>query len=109
MKIIKVSILVFIVVFFTSCSCIQHVQGIVIDAETQLPIDSVKVELSKYPNMFVLTDSLGKFEYVTRAAFVDCTHRISLSFEKEGYNKETNEYKSCCTYDAVVILKKHCR
>ncbi len=32
MKFLKVTILVFIVVAFTSCNCLHHVKGIVVDS-----------------------------------------------------------------------------
>jgi hypothetical protein len=39
MKIIKISILVFIVSVFSSCDRVQYAQGVVIDSETRLPIN----------------------------------------------------------------------
>ena len=43
MKNIKTYLLLLVFGFFASCDCLQHVQGIVFDAETQLPIDSVMI------------------------------------------------------------------
>ena len=44
MKFLKVTILAFIVVAFTSCDCLQHIQGVVVDSETRLPINKVMVK-----------------------------------------------------------------
>lgn len=31
---------------------------------------------------------------------------LSLCFAKEGYNKLTKKYKSCCTDNAIIVLEK---
>jgi len=104
MRIIKTSILlVFISAVFTSCDCLQHVQGVVIDSETQLPIDSVMV--IRDAKRIIYTDSLGNFEITSMTGGLFGCPKIVLFFEKEGYNKATKKYKSCCTDNAVVILK----
>jgi len=105
MKIIRVSVLVFIVVAFISCDCLRHVQGVVIDFETRLPIDKVMVK-ENGRDWAIHTDSLGNFEFTSMTGGLFGCPKISLSFEKEGYNKDTKKYKSCCTDNAVVVLKK---
>ena len=85
MKFLKVTILVFIVVAFTSCKCLHHVQGIVIDSETRLPIDNVVVKESGM--YFMHTDSCGNFEITSMTGGIFGCPKISLSLEKEGYNK----------------------
>ena len=107
MKSMKVSILLIIVAVFTSCDCLQHVQGVVIDSATRLPIDKVMVkENSK--DWVIHTDSLGNFGFTSKTGGLGLSNcpKISLSFEKEGYKKATRKYKSCCTDNAVVILEK---
>ena len=105
MKVIKVSILVFIIVVFASCDCLQHVQGVAVDSITRLPIDKVMVkEVSK--NWIIYTDSLGNFEFTSMTGGLFGCPKISLSFEKEGYSKVTKKYKSCCSDNVVVILEK---
>ena len=105
MKLLKISILVFILAAFSSCDCLQHVQGVVIDSETQLPINKVMVK-EKSKDWIGYTDSLGYFEYTSMTVGLFGCPRVSLSFEKEGYNKTTNIYKSCCTDNTIVILEK---
>jgi len=100
----KLTLLVFIFAVFTSCDCFQHVQGIVIDSETQLPIDSVKV--MRDAERIIYTDSFGNFEIASVTGGLFACPKISLSFEKEGYNKATKKYKSCCTDNTVVVLEK---
>ena len=108
MKILNVSILVFIVAIFVSCDCLQHIQGTVIDAETRLPIK--KVMLQEKNNARVLyTDSLGNFEFTAMTGGLFGCHKISLSFEKEGYIKTNEKYKSCCTDNVVVVLEKQAK
>jgi hypothetical protein len=81
------------------------VQGVVIDSKTQLPIKKVKVEVIKEPHIIIYTDSLGKFEFLSKKIGLPCCPQISVSFEKEGYNKATKKYKSW-TDNAVVVLEK---
>ena len=105
MKMLKVSIFLFIVAAFSSCDCLQHVQGVVIDSQTRLPIDKVVITENSR-DWVVYTDSLGYFEYTSMTVGLFGCPRVSLSFEKEGYNKTTNIYKSCCTDNTIVILEK---
>ena len=104
MNIIKISLLLFIVTAFASCDCLQHVQGVVVDSETQSPID--KVMITKDISGIIYTDSLGNFEVTSMTSGLFGCPKVSLSFEKEGYNKTNKTYKSCCTDNAVVVLEK---
>ncbi|MDL2257413.1 hypothetical protein LJC06_04330 [Bacteroidales bacterium OttesenSCG-928-I14] len=101
---IKVGLLLFIVTIFISCDCIQHVQGTVIDYETQLPIEDVAV--IKFIDGIIYTDSLGNFDVTAMTGGLFGCPKLSLSFEKEGYNTATKKYKSCCTDNTVVTLKR---
>ena len=105
MKKIKISLLVFIFAVFTSCDCLQHITGFTIDYETQLPIDKAMVKDTD-TDRIIYTDSLGNFEYRAKVIGLFGCPNIKLSFEKEGYKKVTKRYKSCCTDNAVVVLKK---
>lgn len=104
MKIIKISILLFVFAAFASCDGVQHVRGVVIDADTRLPIDNVMVnQTSKSTTWAEYTDSLGYFDYFAVIPGFPIP-KISLSFEKEGYIKVTKKYDSCP--NAVVVLQK---
>lgn len=104
MKFIKICILVLVFVASTSCDCLQHVTGVVVDFETQLPIDNVKI--IRDTSRVVYSDSLGYFVFTSMTGGVFGCPKILLSFEKEGYIKENKKYKSCCTDNSVVVLKK---
>ena len=109
MKFIKVTILVFIVVAFTSCDCLQHIQGVVVDSETRLPINKVMVKrvMAKEDsrNRAIYTDSLGNFEITSMTGGIFGCPKISLSLEKEGYNKVKKNYK-WCTGNVVIALER---
>ena len=109
MKFLKVTILAFIVVAFTSCDCLQHIQGVVVDSETRLPINKVMVEIvmakEHSRNRPIYTDSLGNFEITSMTGGILGCPKISLSLEKEGYNKVKKKYK-CCTGNVVIALKR---
>lgn len=105
MKVLKISILVFVVAIFVSCDCLQHVQGVVIDAKTQLPIDKVMVKESSR-DWIIHTDSLGHFEITSMTGGLFGCPKILLSFEKKGYIKIYKKYKSCCTDNVIVVLEK---
>ncbi len=111
MKIIKLNILILIFAFITSCDCFRQVQGIVIDSETHLPIDSVivtDVEIAdslRSLDSVIYTDSLGSFNYTSMSAGLFGCPKVLLVFEKKGYEKIIRKYKSCCTNNTTVILK----
>jgi len=105
MKILKISILIFTFAVLNSCDCLQHVQGVVIDSETRLPIDKVMIKENSR-DWVIHTDSLGNFEFTSVTGGLFGCPKISLSFEKEWYNKATKKYKSCCSDNVVVVLEK---
>ena len=47
MKMRKIFWLLFVSVILTSCDCLQHVQGVKLDSDTQLPIDKDKRVVEK--------------------------------------------------------------
>lgn len=104
MNALYVSILIFTAAF-TSCDCLQHLQGVVIDSETRLPIDRVIIKENRRDRV-IHTDSLGNFELTSITGGLFSCPKISLSFEKEGYSKEIKKYESCCTDNVVVVLEK---
>ena len=104
MKFLRVTILVFIVVAFTSCDCLQHIQGVVVDSETRLPINKVMAKEDSR-NRAIYTDSLGNFEITSMTGGILGCPKISLSLEKEGYDKVKKKYK-CCTGNVVIALER---
>lgn len=96
---------------FVSCDCLQHVQGIVLDAETQLPIDSVIIVDNNLPDsllttdLILYTDSIGGFDFSSKVVGLFGCPKISISFKKEGYEITNKKYKSCCNEGVIVSLK----
>jgi len=113
MKIIKISLLVSVFAVLNSCTFLRYVQGTVIDADTQLPIDKVIIknvednceDLIVDTDCFIRTDSLGNFEIFSPTAGLFVCPKISLSFEKEGYKKVTKKYRNW-NDNIVVVLEK---
>jgi hypothetical protein len=108
MRIVKVALFAFTTaVIIHSCDCLQHVHGIVIDAETQLPLENALIKKAESKGVVcIYTDSLGCFDFTAiRGALFSCP-KISLSFEKKDYIGVNKEYKSCCTENVVIDLKK---
>ncbi len=103
-------LLLFLACCCVSCECFQHVQGVVIDSVTRLPIDHVTVKNTRIKNSDIYgtlhTDSLGHFDISPKAIGLFGCPKVSLSFEKEGYKKVIIKYKSCCTDDTEVVLEK---
>lgn len=88
-----------------SCDCILHIEGVVIDAETQLPLANVKIEDTKNSHTFY-TDSLGRFYYSILEGCVFNPAKALYSFEKEGYITIHREYESTHGDSLVIALKK---
>lgn len=104
MKITKISILLFTVIVFVSCDCLQSVQGSVVDEATKQPISNVIVIKDNRDTIY--TDSIGNFKIIgMTGGFFGCP-KLSLSFVKEGYHKTTKRYPSCCKESSIVGLKK---
>ena len=104
MNILKISVLIFAFSFLVSCRCYRQVNGVVIDFSTREPIGNVTIidEIDRV----IYTDSIGHFEYFSMHGKLLRCGKISLSFEKEGYIKTNKKYKSCCTDNAPIVLKK---
>ena len=108
----KIKIIIIIILFvgtlFISCDCLVHIQGVVIDSKTRLPIDSVLVKENMSCDCsereVIYTDSLGFFEYNSMVG--GFCPKFSLSFDKEGYKKKTKKFKSYYRKDIVTVVLK---
>lgn len=93
---LMICVTMFVATFFISSDCLVHIQGVVIDSKTRLPIDSVLVKENVSCDICdredIYTDSLGIFEYNSMVGGLFCP-KSSLSFEKEGYKKKIKKYK----------------
>ena len=105
---LMICVTMFVATFFISCDCFVHIQGVVIDSKTRLPIDSVLVKENVSCDICdredIYTDSLGIFEYVSMVG--GFCPRSSLSFEKEGYKTKTKKYRNYYKDIVTVVLKR---
>lgn len=83
MKIVYGIMLEVICTVIFSCDCLHHIQGVVIDAETQLPI--YKVIITKNKNGVIYTDSLGSFEFTSMTGGLFGCSKISLFFKMVAF------------------------
>ena len=76
--------------FLSGCDCVQHGNGVVLDATTNLPIDSVKIKrISKRESEWVFySEKNGRFEasYIS-GGFWGCPD-LELEISKEGYRSQ---------------------
>lgn len=113
MKSIEISILLSVFTVLSSCTFSRYVQGVVIDTETKLPVSKVIVKIVEENNLdlivdtdsFVYTDSLGGFELLSPTAGLFICPKMTLSFEKEGYNEVIKKYRNW-NKNVVILLKK---
>ena len=106
LKMLKIIVLLFVSIALVSCDCFRHVQGTVIDYETKLPIDSVLIKVEREPHIIIYTDTLGEFGFLSKKVGLPFCPAIKTSFEKKGYKKTIKKYRSCCTDNDIVELKK---
>ena len=128
--ILSVSLFCLVAVLFTSCDCIQHIQGVVVDSETQLPIEGVMVrtdflvdsvaqtntDMVMPNNAYGIdwdsgvngkyTDSSGNFEFTYMTGVIFVRPKIPLIFEKEGYDVFRKKFKGYNKDTVTVVLKK---
>lgn len=77
-------------VFFESCEGFRCTENVVQDKATNLPIDSVLVEVISADSKIVYTDIAGKFDVCNRmGGCIDKCKDIVLRFSKAGYKTIT--------------------
>ncbi|HNW98234.1 MAG TPA: hypothetical protein PKK00_07490 [Bacteroidales bacterium] len=105
-------VLALLILFIYSCDCIQHVQGVIIDSSTKVPVDSSSItryykgDTVNIHNGCLYTDINGRFEFTTMAGGLFGCPRIRLLIKKEGYEALIKEYRSCCTDNDTILLKR---
>ncbi|MDR1005413.1 MAG: carboxypeptidase-like regulatory domain-containing protein [Bacteroidales bacterium] len=116
-KIIKVNIAIIIFITLYSCTFSRYVQGVVIDAETQTPIENARIRIENIPDSIevapmtdeessIYTDSIGRFEIFSPTAGLFVCPKMTLSFEKEGYNKVTKKYRNWNDNEVIILEKQ---
>jgi len=116
MKIKNIAGFILLVSLLTSCDCFRHIQGVVVDAETGLPIADSEVFIdysskdtlnnSKYKTY---TDSTGVFEYTYMKSGICGCSKTKLLIKKQAYNDVVKKYKSYranANKDTIYLFKK---
>jgi len=122
---IKKPTIVFLLAFFSSCETVQHVRGVVVDADSQMPIEDVVVyqilpskdsallnhtsdkECHPSETLSYVSDSHGRFNFMhVTGSFTYRCPTLTLCFEKEGYLPVMMTYESCSTDSTIVFLKR---
>jgi hypothetical protein len=108
MKFLATTTFLFIAFFaFTSCDCLQRANGIVLDKQSNLPLDSVTVKRVPYADNGYegyKTDGKGKFEiHFITGGLKSCSH-FKLAFSKKGYETLIKDFKACCSENDTILL-----
>ena len=112
MKHFKLYLLIGITVFVYSCDTLQHVQGVVINYNSKAPIDSVKITnfyrdtTNVLPVNCIYTNSNGRFDFKAMTGGLLWSSKLKLIIEKDGYENLIKEYRSCCSDNDTIFLKK---
>lgn len=75
----------------TSCDCIQHLTGTVIDAQTDQPIQDAHVQKKNKKNYKADTDEKGNFEIRSISGGLFGCPPMTIIVSKEGYESKTIE------------------
>jgi len=103
----KTILLILGLVLLNSCDCLLHVQGVVMQPNNEQPIDNVLITKHfKNDSIIFVTDKNGRFDYNSMVHGIFGCPRIKLSFEKEGFESIIKSYRSCCTDNDTIILKR---
>lgn len=108
MKVLITTILLILgLVLINSCDCLQHVQGVVMQSNSEHPVDNVKISHHfKNDSSIVLTDKDGRFDFNSMGIGIFGCPRIKLSFAKDGYESTRKSYRSCCTDNDTIFLTR---
>ena len=82
---------IFISIIFTltSCDCLQRVSGVVVDYQTNKPLDSVFVLNIQNSFHSSITDSMGNFHIENITGGLNNCSKMELKITRNGY-KELN-------------------
>ncbi len=83
-------------IFLTGCDCMQLARGVVIDASTNQPIDSVIVSVVYRDQLYKqhFTDTSGRFQFSYLSGGIFGCPPIRLQLEKSGYEIKRVKCKS---------------
>ncbi len=91
MKDIKIILVLVFIAFFTACGdCLQTATGVLIDKQTNLPIDSVFVKnKNEYKSDFTYSDKNGNFTLESISGGLFSCPPMTVILSKEGYETMT--------------------
>ena len=93
--------LILILFVLSSCDCIQEIDLFVIDKDSGLPINVVKVSDSK--SQINLRNTQGQFNYYNISGGIGGCPDYILKFEKSGYVTQSIKYSSSSNSDTVFL------
>lgn len=97
------------VLLWSSCDCVQHARGIVLDKETLHPLEGVRVSKEQDTGMQLsslpMTDADGIFQYNDISGGFPCPDLV-LVFRRPGYKAKKADLESPGSNEAVVLLEK---
>lgn len=87
-----------------SCDCLQKVEGVVYDSQSQKPLTDVTIYKSTESYHKIKTDSEGTFTFTDIETIKNCS-TVKLVFEKQNYKTDTLTFGANTT-NAMVSLRK---
>jgi len=103
-------ILIFSLVFFFSCDCVQHVHGYVYDVDTKNPIYGATISKNFGVNKSLIdyrkvySTSEGEFEYTSISGGLFGCPNLKLIVTRIGYDTVKVEYPSCCLEKDTILM-----
>lgn len=100
------AVVLFLVLFFPACDCVQEVRGIVVDEYSRQPVEGVKIWKQQRPETAQYSSPDGFFIYYgISGGFRKCPD-ATLVFEKDGYEKLENGFSSTRGDTVLILLRK---
>ena len=96
----KIFVLLVFALLISSCEGFNHVEGIVADSKTNLPIVGAML-IKKNDTLF--TDSVGRFEVYQRTLFFN--PKMHLTIKKSGYKTTKKSYRGWKDTPVTILMK----
>lgn len=106
MKITKAFLLITLPLIIISCDCWTDMEGVVFDATTEIPLDSVLVRSFENGRVKteMLTDSTGRYLGTTRNT--GRCEDLEVEFSKAGYITELRSVSKRKGFDSINVYLK---
>jgi hypothetical protein len=83
----KKTIIYILIIFLFGCDCIQEIEGYIVDDNSEMLIEGVRIWKKQRPHIIEESDSDGFFKYYGISGGIRKCADIDLIFEKEGYER----------------------